>query len=174
MENNKTNNTNENYEKVLDLIQSIQTKMNQKENNENKDTKDSNVEIDNNNNNKEVNNKNINLDNTNNTDFSAITDILKNVDIGNLINTFSNNNNNNNNKNDSNSFDFSNFDPKLFGRIQKIITTMNTNDPKRNLLISLKPFLRKSRQDKLNEYITILGIIKVLGIFDKKGSDDNV
>ena len=108
----------------------------------------------------------------NNTDFSAITDILKNVDIGNLINTFSNNNNNN--KNDSNSFDFSNFDPKLFGRIQKIITTMNTNDPKRNLLISLKPFLRKSRQDKLNEYITILGIIKVLGIFDKKGSDDNV
>ena len=51
---------------------------------------------------------------------------------------------------------------------------MNTNDPKRNLLISLKPFLRKSRQDKLNEYITILGIIKVLGIFDKKGSDDNV
>lgn len=169
MENNKTNNTNENYEKVLDLIQSIQTKMNQKENNENKDTKDSNVEIDNN---KEVNNKNINLDNTNNTDFSAITDILKNVDIGNLINTFSNNNNNN--KNDSNSFDFSNFDPKLFGRIQKIITTMNTNDPKRNLLISLKPFLRKSRQDKLNEYITILGIIKVLGIFDKKGSDDNV
>lgn len=168
MENNKINNTNENYEKVLDLIQSIQTKMNQKENNENKDTKDSNVEIDNN---KEVNNKNINLDNTNNTDFSAITDILKNVDIGNLINTFSNNNNN---KNDSNSFDFSNFDPKLFGRIQKIITTMNTNDPKRNLLISLKPFLRKSRQDKLNEYITILGIIKVLGIFDKKGSDDNV
>ena len=85
MENNKINNTNENYEKVLDLIQSIQTKMNQKENNENKDTKDSNVEIDNN---KEVNNKNINLDNTNNTDFSAITDILKNVDIGNLINTF--------------------------------------------------------------------------------------
>ena len=169
MENNKINNTNENYEKVLDLIQSIQTKMNQKENNENRDTKDSNVEIDNN---KEVNNKNINLDNTNNTDFSAITDILKNVDIGNLINTFSNNNNNN--KNDSNSFDFSNFDPKLFGRIQKIITTMNTNDPKRNLLISLKPFLRKSRQDKLNEYITILGIIKVLGIFDKKGSDDNV
>lgn len=169
MENNKINNTNENYEKVLDLIQSIQTKMNQKENNENKDTKDSNVEIDNN---KEVNNKNINLDNTNNTDFSTITDILKNVDIGNLINTFSNNNNNN--KNDSNSFDFSNFDPKLFGRIQKIITTMNTNDPKRNLLISLKPFLRKSRQDKLNEYITILGIIKVLGIFDKKGSDDNV
>ena len=169
MENNKINNTNENYEKVLDLIQSMQTKMNQKENNENKDTKDSNVEIDNN---KEVNNKNINLDNTNNTDFSAITDILKNVDIGNLINTFSNNNNNN--KNDSNSFDFSNFDPKLFGRIQKIITTMNTNDPKRNLLISLKPFLRKSRQDKLNEYITILGIIKVLGIFDKKGSDDNV
>lgn len=169
MENNKINNTNENYEKVLDLIQSIQTKMNQKENNENKDTKDSNVEIDNN---KEVNNKNINLDNTNNTDFSAITDILKNVDIGNLINTFSNNNNNN--KNDSNSFDLSNFDPKLFGRIQKIITTMNTNDPKRNLLISLKPFLRKSRQDKLNEYITILGIIKVLGIFDKKGSDDNV
>ena len=38
----------------------------------------------------------------------------------------------------------------------------------------LKKSLSSKLQDKLNEYITILGIIKVLGIFDKKGSDDNV
>jgi hypothetical protein len=51
---------------------------------------------------------------------------------------------------------------------------MNTNDPKKNLLLSLKPFLRKSRQDKIGEYVTILTVLNALKIFEKKGSDENV
>ena len=48
------------------------------------------------------------------------------------------------------------------------------NNPKKNLLLSLKPFLRKSRQDKLNEYITMLTLIDAFEAFSSKGSDDNV
>ncbi|MNI93952.1 hypothetical protein D3C73_1519800 [compost metagenome] len=44
-------------------------------------------------------------------------------------------------------------------------------DPRKNLLMSLKPFLRQSRQDKLSEYLTILSITSALGIFGNKGSD---
>ena len=73
-----------------------------------------------------------------------------------------NNNNNNNNA--------SSFDPELFIKIQKIMSAMNGNNPKKNLLLSLKPFLRQTRQDKINEYINILNIISALDLF-KKGRD---
>ena len=35
-------------------------------------------------------------------------------------------------------------------------------------------YLRKSRQDKISEYITILTIIKAFEAFNDKGSDKNV
>ena len=52
-----------------------------------------------------------------------------------------------------------------------IISNFNKNDPKKDLLKSLKPFLRKSRQDKIGEYINILSIINAIDIFGSKGSD---
>ncbi len=70
----------------------------------------------------------------------------------------------------SNSDSSASFDPQLFLKIQKIMSAMNGDNPKKNLLLSLKPFLRKTRQDKINEYITILNIISALDSF-KKGSE---
>lgn len=64
----------------------------------------------------------------------------------------------------------SGFDVNTIMKIQKIMSAMNKDDPRKNLLISLKPFLRKSRQEKINEYITYLSIGSALGIFDDKGS----
>ncbi|MDD2376577.1 MAG: hypothetical protein PHD15_00910 [Clostridia bacterium] len=68
----------------------------------------------------------------------------------------------------------SGFDINNIMKIQKILSAMGRDDPRKNLLISLKPFLRKSRQEKINEYLTYLTIGNALGIFDDKGSDTDV
>lgn len=72
--------------------------------------------------------------------------------------------------NNENSNTTSSFDPDMLLKIQKIMGAMNGNNDKKNLLLSLKPFLRKTRQDKINEYINILNIISALDSF-KKGRD---
>lgn len=94
---------------------------------------------------------------------------------------------NNSNKKDANNFNISDifnnlnlssilgnndsgFDINSIMKFQKILSAMNKDDPRKNLLISLKPFLRKSRQEKINEYLTYLTIGNALGIFDDKGS----
>lgn len=94
---------------------------------------------------------------------------------------------NNSNKKDNNNFNISDifnnlnlssllgnndsgFDINSIMKFQKILSAMNKDDPRKNLLISLKPFLRKSRQEKINEYLTYLTIGNALGIFDDKGS----
>lgn len=81
---------------------------------------------------------------------------------------------NNSNCDNINGFDFSNIDINTILKIQGILSNFNKTSPKKNLLYSLKPFLNKSRQDKLGEYITILSIIDAIDIFGKKGSDKNV
>ena len=58
-------------------------------------------------------------------------------------------------------------------KLKNIMEKMNASgdDPRTNLLLSLKPFLRKSRQDKMNEYLTILNVISALEAFKNKDSD---
>lgn len=89
-------------------------------------------------------------------------------DLSSILNAFNQSKEENSNNTESS------FDPSLLLKIQKIISNMNNNNPKKDLLLSLKPFLRKSRQDKLSEYITMLSIAKAIGIFNSKGSDNNV
>lgn len=94
-----------------------------------------------------------------------------NLDLSNVLNNTQNNDNNySNDEGNSESNSDDSFDPQLFLKMQKIMSAMNGDNPKKNLLLSLKPFLRKTRQDKINEYITILNIISALDSF-KKGSD---
>lgn len=63
---------------------------------------------------------------------------------------------------DSNKNDNSGIDMNTIFKIQKIIGNINKDDPRKKLLLSLKPFLRKSRQEKINEYITYLTIVNAL------------
>ena len=53
----------------------------------------------------------------------------------------------------------------------KIMSKINSNSPQNELLLSLKAFLRKSRQDKMQNYITILNVISILDSLKDKGSD---
>lgn len=145
-------NHNEKNEAIFDLIQNIQSKLNNELDN-------SEIKTNENLYNCENENKNIKTkDNTSNFDISSIISLLGNM---------------NNSSNNDNSFNFGNLDPNLFNKIQKIIVNLGKKDPKKDLLISLKPFLRKSRQDKIGEYITILTVIKAFEAFNDKGSDEN-
>ena len=183
-ENNKANYDVENKDQSADttsqelfnLIQSIQSKLNDNQDtnkNENQTEKikeEEKIE-------KNIDNDNKNSNNSN-FDLSSISSLLKNIDISSILNLLNNNNNNETKNSDAlnnnSGFDFGNIDPSIFLKIQKILSTVNQNDPRKNLLLSLKPFLRKSRQDKLSEYITMLSIAKAIGIFNSKGSDNNV
>lgn len=90
-------------------------------------------------------------------------------DISSILNAF--NQNKEDNSNSSNDNDNFSFDPSIILKMQKIIGSMNNNNPKKELLLSLKPFLRKSRQDKMNDYLTILNVISALEALKNKDSD---
>lgn len=77
---------------------------------------------------------------------------------------------NNTNNNVSNTPNF-NIDLNTIMKFQKIFSATNQNDPRKNLLNSLKPFLRETRQKNIETYITLLGVINALDIFTNKGSD---
>ncbi len=167
-------NSSSNQAELFNLIQSIQSKLNEDSNIQNNNSS-SNTENDQTNTNNADDNTNSNQENQNinnsGINMSGLSSILQNLDIGALLKNISGNSNTNTNSSDSNG---NMFDEKNILRLQKIMSSIGKNDPKKNLLLSLKPFLRKSRQDKINEYITILTVINALGIFDKKGSDENV
>ena len=56
---------------------------------------------------------------------------------------------------------------------ETIMETFNNSDNQDSkLLYSLKPYLRKSRQAKLDQYINILKISQVSKFFNKKGADN--
>ncbi len=67
------------------------------------------------------------------------------------------------NNNTSNLFDVSNV-----MKMQKIISALSSEDSRKNLLITIKPFLRKSRQSKIDEYMVYLSVITAIGAFDDK------
>ena len=57
-----------------------------------------------------------------------------------------------------------------FETIMKMKTIMekmkgSKNDPRANLLLSLKPYLKESRKDKVDQYIKLFGMTKVMDLF---------
>lgn len=65
---------------------------------------------------------------------------------------------------------FANLDMDTMIRLGKIFTSMNKEDPRKNLLLSLKPFLRNDRQKNVDTYIFVLGILNVLDSFNNGDS----
>lgn len=77
----------------------------------------------------------------------------------------------------SSSSDFSsgmpNIDINTMMKMQKIMSAMNSNSNNSgaNLLRSLKPYLKPSRQAKVDEYIQLFNIEKVIGLMNNSGGD---
>lgn len=115
--------------------------------------------------------------------FSDLSEMLGNSgnheNIENIISNFTSNfeknndNMNNNTSNNSNNFDFSNIDIDTVMKIKKVMSALNTkkDDPRSNLLMSLKPYLKPSRRDKMDEYIKFINISSAIDVFNNMGGD---
>lgn len=89
-------------------------------------------------------------------------DILKekNIDLNRVLGSSSDEQNNTNSENNSNSFDF---DINTILKMKSIMDKMNNkNNPRNNLLYSLKPFLRDDKKEKLEQYIKISNLLSIL------------
>ncbi len=163
-ENNMNNSTTQND--LFELIQNIQNKLNIQDST-NKENTDETANT--------QQKQQQTQENQNNFDFSKLSNILSNPNISNMLNGLKGNATYNEkkeiNEEDSQNTNEFNIDINTILKLQKVMASMNKKDPRKNLLISLKPFLRKSRQDKINEYITILSLSNAFEIFSEKGSD---
>lgn len=98
--------------------------------------------------------------------------------IDNLVNMLKNSGNtdntiNQNSEKETNSDNFNNIDFETIIKMKSLMETFNSSDnPDSKLLYSLKPYLRKSRQAKLDQYINILKISQVSKFFNTKGADN--
>lgn len=59
-------------------------------------------------------------------------------------------------------------------KMKSIIDSMNSNkdDPRSNLLLSLKPYLKESRQKKVDQYIKLFGLGKAFEVFNSLGGEE--
>lgn len=68
---------------------------------------------------------------------------------------------------------FENFDMNTFFKMQQIMNSMNDtkNDSRANLLRSLKPYLKESRKNKVDQYIQLMKMGKIFEIMNPLGGD---
>ena len=106
--------------------------------------------------------------NINNKGISGL-DISKMIEMLNNMNK--NNYNDLNNMNLNNSSSGINLDPTSIMNFEKVLNSINQRDPRQDLLTSLKPFLRETRQKNIDTYITLLGVMKTINLFTNKDRD---
>ena len=71
-----------------------------------------------------------------------------------------------------NSVNNSGIDFETIMKMKSIIDKMNVkDDPRSNLLQSLKPYLKDSRKSKIDQYIQLMNMSKVLDVFPFMGGD---
>ena len=132
----------------------------------------------------------------NETDMSNIMNQINNMiknneipdNIKNMINNFSNSSSNSNNlKGNNTSYSSSNsqnneenssapdIDINTILKMKQIMDSMNSNkdDPRTNLLMSLKPYLKESRKEKVDQYVKLFGLEKAFEVFGALGGENN-
>ena len=81
---------------------------------------------------------------------------------------------NHSNSNNSNNFDFSNLDINTILKMKSVMEKLNNkNDPRYNLLNSLKPYLRDEKKNKIDQYAKLLNIAKIAEIFNSDNKENN-
>lgn len=126
-----------------------------------------------------------NLQNTSNNNNSAensspdLNNILSQVspeminNLSSMLNSSqSNQDSNSNSTNSSGNNNNFNIDMNTIMKMKSIMDNMNNkNDPRANLLYSLKPYLRDSKKDKLDQYVNLLNISKIADVMNKNNDD---
>lgn len=82
-------------------------------------------------------------------------------------------NTNSSTENSNSSFDMPNIDLETMMKMKSVIDSMNKqqNDPRANLLRSLKPYLKPSRKEKVDQYIKLFSMGKVFEVFNPLGGE---
>ena len=115
--------------------------------------------------------------NASNTNSSPdLNNILSQVSpemINNLSNMLnSNNSSNQSSKNSSQNGNF-NLDMNTIMKMKSIMENMNNkNAPRANLLYSLKPYLRDSKKEKLDQYVNLLNVSKIAELMNKNNNEN--
>ena len=75
---------------------------------------------------------------------------------------------NNQTENETPSIDF-----ETIMKMKSIMDKMkgSANDPRANLLLSLKPYLKESRKEKIDQYIKLFSMSKVMEVFNNSGGE---
>ena len=96
-----------------------------------------------------------------------------NISNSNYSSSNSNNDNTNSYSNENNSnLNTNGIDIEMIMKMKTIIDKMNTkDDPRSNLLQSLKPYLKDSRKSKVDQYIQLMNMSKVMDVFPFMGGD---
>ncbi len=136
------------------------------------------------------------MDNNFNIDentMNKLNDMLKNGDVSKLManvppdmlanfsnmmnnkSSTSNNGQTNNSQSSANSgnFDFSNIDINTIMKMKNVMEKMNNkNDPRSNLLASLKPYLRNEKKEKLDQYANLMNFAKIADILKSENNNN--
>lgn len=131
-----------------------------------------------NNSNSAKSNSNTNASNQDTSNFNITPEMINNLT--NILQNNSSDNSQDNsqgknasfNESDSSAFNSSNIDFETIMKIKSILETLNKkDDPRSNLLYSLKPYLRESRQKKLDQYVNLFKITQVTNLFKNEKGD---
>lgn len=82
--------------------------------------------------------------------------------------------NNSKTSNNFNNFDFNNIDMNTIMKMKNIMEKLNnSNDPRANLLASLKPYLRENRKEKLDQYANLMNFAKIAEVLKSENISPN-
>ena len=94
-----------------------------------------------------------------------------NTNANNTNNTPNGHNSGNNGNNMD--FDFSKIDMNTILKMKSIMEKLNnSNDPRSNLLYSLKPYLRENKKEKLDQYANMLNIAKIADLLKNDNKEN--
>ena len=110
---------------------------------------------------------------------NALNSFTNSSNSNNSSSTNNSNNNTKNSNNSNNSFNDANsaipdIDINTILKMKQVMDSMKTNknDPRTNLLISLKPYLKESRQKKVDQYIGLFGLGKAFEVLNSLGGEN--
>ena len=112
-------------------------------------------------------------------DENDLSEMIKNIsqmiNDGNIpdeVKNIVNNLNSNNEAKNNSSSNTSNIDINTILKMKSIFDKINsTEDPRANLLRSLKPYLKENRKSKIDQYIQLFNMSKALEVFKFDGGD---
>lgn len=117
-----------------------------------------------------IDSENVSSENSNEANSNGINpEMLKNI-----MNMFNNSNNSNNSCDSNASSSTPNIDINTLLKMKSIMDKINTNknDPRSNLLLSLKPYLKESRKNKVEQYVQLFNMTKVIDAFNQNGGEN--